>query len=159
NEAAGGAYNTGGSPTGAGTESSPYQLNGVSDWIAVWRATKAARSRHLYYSIGGRLIQKIAAGHRDVPGRFADGYYIRDVNFSGTDPLATEGSIWNRKDGASYREFGKFIDQGETISTMEGVVWSQRLGSQLRTILKGKTGAHAGSLAAPMVKAGTAKRA
>lgn len=157
NEAAAGAFNTAAGPTGAGTQDNPYQLNGVADWLAVWKVTKTARDRHLYYRIGGRVIQKIARG--GIAGGFADGYYMRDVAFSGTDPTVSEGSIWSRKDGASYREFGKFIDQGNTISTMEGVVWSQRLGSQLRTILKGRTGAHAGSLAAPMTRAATAARA
>ncbi|TCQ00431.1 hypothetical protein C8J46_102575 [Sphingomonas sp. PP-F2F-A104-K0414] len=133
------ALSTAAGIAGAGTDSDPYQLGGIASWIGAWKISRTAQARHIYYTIAGRKIQKIARGGIK-PGGFADGFYVRDTGFSGTDP--TEGNIWNRTDGASYREFGKFIDQGNTISAMEGVVWSQRLTSTLRTILKGKTGAH-----------------
>src|SRR5690348_17398340 len=43
----------------------------------------------------------------------------------------------SRADGASYREFGKFMHEGNTVSGMEGVVWSQRIAASLRGVLKG----------------------
>lgn len=125
---------------GRGTQRDPYLLGGYSSYVGAWQAVSTARKLELYFSIAGRTIRKLAAGDRR--GGFADGFYMSDLGFSGSD--LTDGTIWHRWSGASYREFGKFIHEGNTLSGMEGVVWSQRLASQLRMVLKGKTGAHAG---------------
>lgn len=134
-------------PPGSGTRVDPYLVLGHAGFAGAWMAANAARDRELFFSIAGRLICK----HKNkASGGFADGCYMADAAYSGTDPSA--GTIWNRADGASYREFGKFIHEGDTVSGMEGVVWSQRIASAMRQVIKGQTGGHAGKLAAPITK-------
>lgn len=139
---------------GSGTLDDPYRLGGFSSYVGAWREAGSRSDHHLYFSVAGRTIRKFARD--DQKDGFADGFYMADVGFSGTDP--TKGTIWNRKNGASYREFGKFIHEGNKVAGLEGVVWSQRIASTLRTVLKGKTGAHAGKEAKTLASVGTGSR-
>ncbi|MGB3461392.1 hypothetical protein [Rhodanobacter lindaniclasticus] len=130
-------------PPGSGSQADPYVLGGYGSYAGAWQAAASRRSQDLYFSIAGRLIRKIKDGSH---GGFADGCYMCDVGYSGTDARA--GTIWNRADGASYREFGKFIHEGNTVSGMEGVVWSQRVAASLRGVLKGTAPRTGGGLQA-----------
>ncbi|WP_209427147.1 hypothetical protein [Pararhodobacter sp. SW119] len=121
-----------GAPPGAGSQDDPFVLGGHGSYAGAWKAAANKRNQDVYFLIAGRQIRKIKSGSA---GGFADGCYMCDVGYSGTDPQA--GTIWNRDDGASYREFGKFIHEGNTVSGMEGVVWSQRIAASLRSVLKG----------------------
>ncbi len=130
-------------PPGSGTQGDPYVLGGHCSYAGAWKAAASQRSQDLYFSIAGRQIRKIKDGRS---GGFADGCYMCDTGYSGTDNRA--GTIWNRADGASYREFGKFIHEGNTVSGMEGVVWSQRVAASLRTVLKGTAPRTSGNIQA-----------
>jgi hypothetical protein len=134
-------------PQGSGSALDPYLVVGHGGFAGAWKVANAARNREVHFKIAGRLIHKLA---NKASGGFADGCYMADVAYSGTDP--TQGTIWNRADGASYREFGKFMHAGNAISGMEGVVWSQHIASAMRQVIKGKTGGHAGALSAPIAK-------
>lgn len=129
-------------------------LAGCDSWIGAWPFLRSKKNQHVYFEIAGRVIHKFANG--SAQDGFADGFYVADHVLSGTDTYRTEdkpgkpgkvlpkdGTIWARKHGASYRDFGNFMHKKDSESAMEGVVWSQRTASKLRMVLKGTTGGHA----------------
>lgn len=129
-------------------------LAGCDSWIGAWPFLRGKKNQHVYFSIAGRVIHKFA--NQGAQDGFADGFYVADDVLSGTDTYKTadkpgkpgkvlpkDGTIWARKHGASYRDFGNFMHKQDSESAMEGVVWSQRTASKLRMVLKGTSGGHA----------------
>lgn len=118
-------------------------IRGYDDWLGAWYRFSESRGQDLYFSIGDRIIKKHKRQVSKTEGH-ADGCYVADLLFSGTDDTIPSGNIWHRSGGASYREFGKFMHQKDSESALEGVVWSQRVASKLRMVLKGKAGGYTG---------------
>ncbi len=117
--------------TAGGTNATAWALNDYSAWVGAWQrllTDKALVTRDIFFSAGGRILKKSAKPN-------GDGFYMSDVLLAGTDP--TQGTVWNRHDGASYREYGRFMHDNMPVAPLEQVAWSKKIAGKLRKVLKG----------------------
>jgi hypothetical protein len=115
------------------TEKTAWQLNTHDDWVGAWQkllTDGSLKTEDVYFKVAGRTIKKNRRGHST-----GDGFYMSDIDLSGTDP--SDGNIWSRNGGASYREFGKFFQANKPVAPLEQVTWSKQIADELRGVLMG----------------------
>lgn len=119
-------------PNGAleDNRNAPVSLRTIDDWVRTWRTIRtfpAIRNKHSYYNVAGRVIQRLARGGK--PGGFADGHYVRDLQYSGN----VQEPVWEKGDGASYLDFATFFfkHRGHEVES------SSAIATTLRSILTG----------------------
>jgi hypothetical protein len=121
-------------PATAGTApATAWELSGYAQWLGAWqklRTDRALIDRDIYLKAGGRTLKKSRKG-RDM----GDGFYMSDVAYAGTD--RSQGNIWSRDSGASYREYGRFMHENMPLAPMEQVAWSKKIARKLRKVLQG----------------------
>lgn len=112
----------------------PLKLNKLGLWRDSYCAMRGFKTSEFRFNIGSRVIRKLA--DRSVPGGHADGFYMSDTKFSGTDPVPKDAPkrIWSRDDGASYREFAKFFADCLSGGTSP-LTWSEQIATNIRDIL------------------------
>lgn len=113
-----------------GNSARPIRLRTFDEWSKTWRTIRndrTIRDEHSYFNVAGRIIQRLARGGK--PGGFADGFYVRDVRYSGT----VREPVWDKRDGASYIDFATFFFKhgGHEIEASEAIA------TTLRSILTG----------------------
>jgi hypothetical protein len=123
-------------PPKFGTLTDPAAVGSPKFWMSSFVAVRSIRSSAFYFKVANRVIKKWP--DKSVTGGHADGMYMSDVVLSGTDPVPKGESnrIWTRADGASYREFAKFM--AECMPDGKEVSWSENMALKMRDILGNK---------------------
>lgn len=119
-------------PPNQGTEAAPIPLNLPKFWMSAYFAMRNLRASTYFFRVSQRVIKKWP--NKTVPDGHADGFYMSDVALSGSDHV--EGKMWNRENGASYREFAKFV--AECMPSGNELAWSEKIVSNMRQVLKGQ---------------------
>jgi len=124
-------------PTKSGADAAnAWDLTSYGEWVGAWQKLlndATLKSKKLYFKAGNRTIVKSSTPN-------GDGFYVADDALAGTD--STEGQIWNRTAGASYREYGKFMEARYGAYNSGGgplaqAAWSKEMAANLRKVLNG----------------------
>jgi hypothetical protein len=119
-------------PSGSMT---PVELSTADQWRNAYVSMRRFRASTYLFKVAGRTIKKWSDGNS---GGHADGFYMSDVALSGTDPVKKGESnrIWTRKDGASYREFAKFV--ASCMPKGNELAWSEEVANNIRQVMTNK---------------------
>jgi hypothetical protein len=126
-------------PNVYGSPANPLVLAKPTFWMSAAVAMRNYRDSDFHVKVAGRLLKKWRG---EKSGGFADGYYMSDVALSGT--VKKEGEVWSRQEGASYREFAKFM--ASCMPKGNELAWSEDIADRMRKIMRyevdlsGKTG-------------------
>jgi hypothetical protein len=126
-------------PPRFGMQANPVPVIEPKFWMSSFVALRSIKPSAYYFKVAGRVIKKWP--DKSVSGGHADGMYMSDVVLSGTDPVPEGESnrIWTREDGASYREFAKFM--ASCMPDGKELSWSENISQKMRQILSNKINA------------------
>lgn len=120
-------------PSTIGVATNPLALSTPVHWMTAFVRMRAFRNSDFYFTVAGRTIRK---WKNESSGGHADGFYMSDAVLSGTDPVrhGEARRIWTRNDGASYREFAKFM--ASCMPKGNELAWSEDIANRMRTVLR-----------------------
>jgi len=122
-------------PSGVfGTETKPLVLRNASNWMTAFVSMRNFRNSAYYFDVANRVIKKWPDGSH---GGHADGFYMSDNVLSGTDPVrrGEDRRVWTRDNGASYREFARFM--AKCMPSGNELGWSEDIADKMRIVLAG----------------------